>query len=115
MRSRFICERRVFSWKLAIFYTARNACNCEFTAPNVIQLACSPHLPITSVDFQRRIMPANRTKLATLVIWALAWAAAMIASAILLKGNPIKDWVQSALFIGAMIFWVWQAQHAAKQ
>ena len=41
-------------------------------------------------------MPANRTKITTLIVWAIAWSAAMIASAILLKGNPIKDWIQSA-------------------
>jgi hypothetical protein len=50
-----------------------------------------------------------------LVLWALAWAAAMIVSAIVLKGNPIKDWVQSALFIAAMTFWLWQTQRAAKR
>lgn len=58
---------------------------------------------------------AAKTKLTTLIVWAIAWAAAMIASAILLKGNPLKDWIQSALFIGAMTFWVWQSQRAAKQ
>jgi len=46
----------------------------------------------------------------TLILWAIAWAVAMIVSAILLKGNPVKDWVQAALFIGAMTFWVWQSQ-----
>jgi hypothetical protein len=44
-------------------------------------------------------------RLFALILWAIAWAVAMIASAILLKGNPIKDWVQAALFIGAMTFW----------
>ena len=53
-------------------------------------------------------MVISRTKLATPVLWALGWAAAMIASALLLKGNPMKEWVQSALFIAAMAFWVWQ-------
>jgi len=38
----------------------------------------------------------------------------MIASAILLKGNPTKDWVQAALFIAAMTFWVWQATRAPR-
>ena len=60
-------------------------------------------------------MPATRTRLTTLVLWAIAWAAAMIASAFLLKGNPIKDWIQSALFIAAMTFWVWQSQRAARK
>jgi len=52
-------------------------------------------------------------RLTTLVLWAIAWSAAMIASAILLKGNPTKDWIQAALFIGAMTFWVWQSQRAS--
>jgi hypothetical protein len=51
--------------------------------------------------------------LSALIIWAIVWAAAMIASAIVLKGNPIKDWIQSALFIAAMTFWVWQSHRAA--
>jgi hypothetical protein len=58
-------------------------------------------------------MTASITKLTTLILRALAWAAAMIASAILLKGNPLKDWIQAALFICAMTFWVWQSQRAA--
>ena len=53
---------------------------------------------------------SSTKRLTTLVLWAIGWAAAMIASAILLKGNPVKDWVQAALFIGAMTFWVWQSQ-----
>jgi hypothetical protein len=59
-------------------------------------------------------MTGARTKLITLILWAIAWAVALIASAILLKGNPIKDWVQSALFIAAMTFWVWQSQRAVR-
>jgi hypothetical protein len=59
--------------------------------------------------------PADRTKITTLIVWAIAWAAVMIASASLLKGNPIKDWIQAALFIAAMTFWVWQSQRAARK
>ena len=58
---------------------------------------------------------SSRTRLSTLILWAIAWAAAMIATAILLKGNPIKDWIQSALFIAAMTSWVWQSQRAAQR
>ena len=61
------------------------------------------------------MVPSSRTQLTTLILWAIAWAAALIASAILLKGNPIKDWIQSALFIAAMTFWVWQSQRAARK
>jgi Flp pilus assembly protein TadB len=58
---------------------------------------------------------SSRTPFSVLILWALAWAAAMIVAAIVLKGNPIKDWVQSALFIAAMTFWLWQTQRAAKR
>ena len=56
---------------------------------------------------------SSTKRLTALILWAVVWAVAMIASAILLKGNPIKDWVQAALFIGAMTFWVWQSQRAS--
>jgi len=55
----------------------------------------------------------SKKPLTILILWAVAWAVAMIASAILLKGNPVKDWVQSALFIGAMTFWVWQSRRTS--
>jgi len=56
----------------------------------------------------------NKNKLGALILWAILWAVAMIGSAIIFKGSAIKDWVQSALFIAAMTFWVWQSQ-AARQ
>jgi hypothetical protein len=56
---------------------------------------------------------SSTKRLTTLALWAIAWAVAMIASTIPLKGNPVKDWVQAALFIGAMTFWVWQSQRAS--
>ncbi|MDT4952477.1 MAG: hypothetical protein QOJ02_615 [Acidobacteriota bacterium] len=46
----------------------------------------------------------------TLALWSIVWALAIITSAILFKGNPIKDWVQAALFIGAITLWLWLAQ-----
>ena len=58
---------------------------------------------------------SSTKRLPTLILWAIAWAVAMIASAILLKGNPVKDWIQAALFIGAMTFWVWQSQRASRR
>jgi hypothetical protein len=58
---------------------------------------------------------ASTPKLTILIGGAIVWAALMIASAILLKGNPVKDWIQSALFIAAMTFWVWQSQRAARK
>jgi hypothetical protein len=45
-----------------------------------------------------------------LILWSLAWALAIIASAFVLKGNPAKDWIQSALFVGAVTFWLWQSR-----
>jgi len=58
---------------------------------------------------------ASTAKLTTLIGWAIAWSGAMIASAIFLKGNPIKDWIQSALFIAAMTFWVCQSHRPARK
>jgi hypothetical protein len=58
---------------------------------------------------------SSKNHLSTLILWAIVWAVAMVASAILLKGNPIKDWIQAALFIAAMTFWVWQSQQAARR
>ena len=48
------------------------------------------------------------------VLWAVAWALAFIASAILFKGNPAKDWIQSVLFIVGVTSWLWQSQRAAR-
>jgi len=58
-------------------------------------------------------MATSRKQLTTLIVWAVAWAATMIVSAVLLKGNPIKDWIQSAPFIAAMTFWVLQTQRSS--
>jgi hypothetical protein len=48
-----------------------------------------------------------------LVLWSMVWAIALIASAILFKGNPVKDWIQSALFVGAITVWLWQSRQFA--
>ena len=60
------------------------------------------------------MISSSKQSLTRLVLWAIAWSAAMIVSAIVLKGNPLKDWIQAALFIGAMTFWLWQSQRAAR-
>jgi len=57
--------------------------------------------------------PSNR-KPTTLVLWAVGWAIAFILSAILLKGSPVKDWIQAALFIAAMTFWLFKSQARAR-
>jgi len=49
-----------------------------------------------------------------LVLWSMVWALALIASAILFKGNPVKGWIQSALFICAITFWFWQSRQFAR-
>lgn len=48
-----------------------------------------------------------------LVLWSLVWAVAMIGSAIVLKGNPLKEWFQAALFIVGITGWLWQSHRAA--
>jgi hypothetical protein len=55
-------------------------------------------------------MTAGRKKL---VITGIVWALAFIGSAIFLKGNPLKEWVQAVLFIAGMPFWFWQSQRLA--
>ncbi len=50
----------------------------------------------------------SQKQITTLVLWAIAWALALIASALLFKGSPVKDWIQSALFIGGMMLLLWQ-------
>jgi hypothetical protein len=50
----------------------------------------------------------------TLVLWSIVWAIAFVASAFFFKGNPVKDWIQSALFIGGITFWLWQFQRVAR-
>ena len=42
------------------------------------------------------------------------FALIFIASAILFKGNPLKDWIQAVLFIGALTFWLWQSERLAR-
>ena len=38
------------------------------------------------------------------VLGALEWAAAFLASAAALKGNPIADWIEGALLAGWIVF-----------
>jgi hypothetical protein len=57
--------------------------------------------------------PANK-KPGTLIVWAVGWAIAFILSAILFKGSPVKDWIQAALFIAALTFWLFKSQGLAR-
>ena len=63
---------------------------------------------------KKSMITSSKNSFTKLVLWAIAWSAALIGSAIVLKGNPLKDWIQAALFIGAMTFWLWQSQRAAR-
>jgi len=53
-------------------------------------------------------MPTSMLRPATLILWSLGWAGALIASAIVFRGNPVGDWVESFLILGALMFWSWQ-------
>jgi hypothetical protein len=59
-------------------------------------------------------MTPSNSKPTTLVLWAVGWAIAFILSAILFKGSPVKDWIQAALFIAAMTFWLFKSQALAR-
>ena len=47
-------------------------------------------------------MKSNKS--GTLIVWSLIWAAGIIATAFLFKGNPAKYWIESALTVGALGF-----------
>jgi len=42
-------------------------------------------------------------KMITVSLVSSAWALALIASAIFLKGNVAEDWVQTVLYLGALL------------
>lgn len=52
---------------------------------------------------------SSRKQQTSLILWSLVWALAFIASAYIFKGNPVKDWVQSGLFIGAITYLLWKS------
>ena len=56
----------------------------------------------------------SKKHMTTLILGSIVWALAIIASAILYKGNLVKDWLQAALFIGAITFWLWQSRILAR-
>ncbi len=53
------------------------------------------------------MMPASKRQQTSLIFWSLVWA--FIASAYIFKGNPVKDWVQSGLFVGAITYLLWKS------
>jgi cation transport ATPase len=58
-------------------------------------------------EYSQQTMKTTKKRLMMLIVLALVWALAFIGSAIVFKGNPIKDWIQAALFIVGMSFWLW--------
>ena len=44
------------------------------------------------------------------ILWSMVWAIAFIASAIVFKGNPEKEWIQAALFVVGLTAWLWQSR-----
>jgi hypothetical protein len=55
-----------------------------------------------------------KSRVTTLILWSIVWALAIIVSAILFKGKPAKDWIQAALFLGAITFWFWQSRRVVR-
>lgn len=50
-------------------------------------------------------MQAESNKMRTSsIVWALVWAAAIVATAFFFKGNPVEYWIESALIVGALVF-----------
>ena len=49
------------------------------------------------------------------LIGAIAWAAAFLASAVALKGNPIGDWIEGALLAGWIVFVSLAARSATRR
>jgi len=43
----------------------------------------------------------------TLILWSLVWAFALIAGAYVFKDNPIKDGIESAILVGAIVCLMW--------
>ena len=62
-------------------------------------------------------MTTTKRQPTTLVLWAVIWALALIVSAFVFKGNPIKDWkdwIQSVLFVVGITVWLWQSRRQAR-
>jgi len=52
-------------------------------------------------------MTTTKRQTTILVLWALIWALALIGSASVFKGNPIKDWIQLILLVVGVTVWLW--------
>jgi cobalamin synthase len=58
--------------------------------------------------------PMDKRQKTILVLWALIWALALIGSAFVFKGNPIKDWIQLVLLVVGVTVWLWQSRRQAR-
>jgi F0F1-type ATP synthase assembly protein I len=52
-------------------------------------------------------MRTSKKRAGMVILLALVWAGLFIASAIVFKGKPMKEWIEAALYIGGMSFWLW--------
>jgi Flp pilus assembly protein TadB len=66
-------------------------------------------------EYSQTMTTTNRHT-TTLVLWALIWALALIGSAFVFKGNPIKEWIQLVLLVvGVTVWlWLWQSRRQAR-
>jgi hypothetical protein len=49
----------------------------------------------------------TQTNMTLVLLSSTAWALTLITSAIVLKGHPAEEWVQAALYIGALMVLMW--------
>jgi hypothetical protein len=52
-------------------------------------------------------LTTTKQQTTTFVLSAVVWALALIGSAFVFKGSPIKDWIQSLLFVAGVNVWLW--------
>jgi len=66
-------------------------------------------------EYSERTMKTPIKRATMLLLLALVWALAFVATAIVFKGNPIKEWIQAALYIVGMSFWLWPVLFTARR
>ena len=59
-------------------------------------------------------MKTSKNQIAMMILLAIVWALAFIATAIIFKGSPVKEWIQAALYIVGMSFWLWPILFTAR-
>jgi membrane protein DedA with SNARE-associated domain len=61
-------------------------------------------------------MPTNPKKYGmSLILGSLVWALALVAAAYIFRGNPAKDWIESALVIGAITYLMWNYERRRRR